>query len=656
MSRQASGASAAELDAQHELEAEPALDPEPEPEPEPEPDPEPEPVSETPSIFNISKKFSNHDASVPNDKIITKRKGFRASVFEPRSSSFRTMSKERGGYLEKRTQSLPHRWQRRWFRLKGHYLSYYPSKEEARLLACIDMNSVISVTPSRKYPTSFTLLFSNERKYHLRCLGRDDANAWIGALDSFIRESHESHGSAVYEARSQDEQEKVESSAEPEIGSAREGSVSHNLRDPFEYPTMTENELEIEAHNLMKFDSRGSADYSEIVHRLDALQAEMARRSTLEDVQSQDMNEEDSAAVDTGPEQKKETDEENTVIEEEKDVEDEGAANISCDDPEEIERTSEQNDLFVEEKNDAKNENTANTSEICAEVMACASSLKDIVDTASLSANTTPLSSQDSTPYPADSLYWANQVQNSAQKLNRCISASPIPYDALNDAQQIARSISLAVESLAEAADISREDSLAGDLEDAKEELVKAQHMASGLFSWAIENAKKSLDAIQLSRNEGLRSEETEALQNLLEASRMASAFRHISLATSPSAARVTSSQSPTVTPPYLERCTRRLDEIIKKQKEKTKPKSKTSPNLNYVNKLNAISSLVDVRFQSATPERKRVKFSPTVATTVYERAPERDALWPDVSPIRPAAAPRFPPHLTSTRFSNRAS
>ena len=131
----------------------------------------------------------------------------------------------------------------------------------------------------------------------------------------------------------------------------------------------------------------------------------------------------------------------------------------------------------------------------------------------------------------------------------------------------------------------------------------------------------------------------------------MASAFRHISLATSPSAARVTSSQSPTVTPPYLERCTRRLDEIIKKQKEKTKPKSKTSPNLNYVNKLNAISSLVDVRFQSATPERKRVKFSPTVATTVYERAPERDALWPDVSPIRPAAAPLFSPTLNIDAF-----
>ena len=48
-----------------------------------------------PSFSTYPKKFSNHDASVPNSKIITKRKGFRASVFEPRTSSFRAKSKER---------------------------------------------------------------------------------------------------------------------------------------------------------------------------------------------------------------------------------------------------------------------------------------------------------------------------------------------------------------------------------------------------------------------------------------------------------------------------------------------------------------------------------------------------------------------------------
>ena len=176
-----------------------------------------------------------------------------------------------------------------------------------RILACIDMNAVVSVTPSRKWPTTFTLLFSDDRKYHLRALGMDDARDWISSLDAFIEGSHDS---VVYEAeeggpsskREQNSRQKSTEEAESKIYSeptphesganivvsanripakTHDSDSAVSLRDPSDYQMMSEKELEMEVNNLMSVDSKGSEDYSDIFSRLDALEEEMVRRATV---------------------------------------------------------------------------------------------------------------------------------------------------------------------------------------------------------------------------------------------------------------------------------------------------------------------------------------------------------------------------------------
>ena len=99
----------------------------------------------------------------------------------------------------------------------------------------------------------------------------------------------------------------------------------------------------------------------------------------------------------------------------------------------------------------------------------------------------------------------------------------------------------------------------------------------------------------------------------MLEASRIGSEYHaldhdssKVSLATSPSVASTL-----TIAPEYLDRCTRRLDEIIqRRRKSKSRLKEEASfhvetakrdVHMNYMKQLQAISSLVESKFASTS-------------------------------------------------------
>ena len=621
---------------------------------EPEPRAGTEPGGETvdaeiipsPSFSNYPKQFSHHDPRRPNQKIITKRRGFRPSVFEPRRSNMEFPVQERTGYMEKRTRGRPYRWQTRFFRLKGHYLTYYPDRHEKKMLAAIDLNAVVSIVSSLKSPNSFYLLFKDDRKYHLRCLGAQDSQNWKNSLEAFVQNTHdsmiytkESPADARDENAGNDDASsmtpfmKIELQTQGVTGqlatppASEFGDAASNLQasfcDPVDYADMSEEELQREASNLLRAESSGgSGDFSRIVSRLDALEEEMARRFSV--AQSQ------ASANALSPRNDDDAD-----VDADDDADDDNQADDSGDE-------DAVDDLGDRDDADCFGdvEDTDDNVEVVAKV--AESPNRNI----SAELPQTPENSPRVAPVSYGSPHWATEIAKSAQELKQIVdvmsdssskTSTPVEYSS-----RISNNIQVAVSQLYDAFEISEQDGMKDEVSQVKGEMKTAQKMADTVSQWAIEGVKKrSLEAIEIARSENLHDLEEEALKNLLEASRLGADFRRskqqnargarsplssasVSLPSPGFHSRIARKFAEIQSPEQLEACTRRIDRIISECKQKQSPTLPPS-GFSYLSQLDAISSLVDKKFSSKA-KPKRVSFEPSPPKLHPETSPLRTA------------------------------
>ena len=112
---------------------------------------------------------------------VTKRANYRASVFQP--SHAVTCS----GWLDKKGKMLAG-WQRRWFQVAGHYLTYRSSESETDLKASVDLANVTVDEVSAGSPI-FHLRGSADGKVlmTLRASNGAEAELWAGAMREVIR-------------------------------------------------------------------------------------------------------------------------------------------------------------------------------------------------------------------------------------------------------------------------------------------------------------------------------------------------------------------------------------------------------------------------------------------------------------------------------------
>ena len=89
------------------------------------------------------------------------------------------------GYLEKQTHGKIKRWQRRHFRLSGHYLAYFATEEDSECKGSMDLNTLreMNVVSAMQ----IDLLFTGGQKTTLRATSESAMIKWVAQFKRFSK-------------------------------------------------------------------------------------------------------------------------------------------------------------------------------------------------------------------------------------------------------------------------------------------------------------------------------------------------------------------------------------------------------------------------------------------------------------------------------------